>query len=295
MPWLRWADQGAVRPLLSVTWRADSSTGCTRWRVSARSPDVAIAVTNLSKVFRRERGEETHVALQNLDMTVREGEFFCLLGPSGCGKTTLLNLIAGFEQPSGGKLEVFGKAVSGPAPERGVVFQTELALFSWLTVEENVEFGLKVRHVPAPERREAVQRNLELVGLTAYRRRFPHELSGGMKQRVQIARVLANDPNVLLLDEPFAALDAQTRRNMQRELEAIWARTGKTAVFITHDIGESVTLGDRVGVMTRGPASRIKRIVEVDMPRPRGGAMTERFLELYNLLSAEIEAESTVG
>jgi NitT/TauT family transport system ATP-binding protein len=261
---------------------------------SPPSPDVAIAISSLSKVFRREGGGETHVALEHLDLTVREGEFFCLLGPSGCGKTTLLNLIAGFEQPTSGKLEVFGKSITGPAPERGVVFQTELALFSWLTVEENVEFGLKVRHVPGAQRAQAVKHNLDLVGLTNYRKRFPHELSGGMKQRVQIARVLANDPNVLLLDEPFAALDAQTRRHMQRELESIWQRTGKTAVFITHDIGESIILGDRVAVMTRGPSSRIKRIVDIDLPRPRGGAMTEGFLELYNLLSAEIEAESFV-
>jgi len=265
------------------------------WQLSPSSPDVAITITNLSKVFRREGGGETHVALNGLELTVREGEIFCLLGPSGCGKTTLLNLIAGFEQPSGGKLEVFGKSVSGPSPERGVVFQSELALFSWLTVEENVEFGLKVRHIPAAERQRTVKHNLDLVGLTDYRKRFPHELSGGMKQRVQIARVLANDPHVLLLDEPFAALDAQTRRHMQRELETIWSRTGKTAVFITHDIGESVILGDRVAVMTRGPASRIKRIVEIDLPRPRGGAMTERFLELFNILSAEIEGETMIG
>ena len=262
---------------------------------SPSSPDVAIAISNLSKVFRREGGGETHVALERLNLTVREGEFFCLLGPSGCGKTTLLNLIAGFEQPTSGKLEVFGKAVTGPAPERGVVFQSELALFSWLTVEENVEFGLRVRHIPADERKQTVRKNLDLVGLTDYRRRFPHELSGGMKQRVQIARVLANDPSVLLLDEPFAALDAQTRRHMQRELASIWSRTGKTAVFITHDISESVILADRVAVMTRGPASRIKRIVEVALPRPRGGAMTEGFIELYNALSAEIEAEMTVS
>jgi len=264
------------------------------WNSSRSSPDAAIAISNLSKVFQREGGGETHVAVERLDLIVHEGEFFCLLGPSGCGKTTLLNLIAGFEQPTAGKLEVFGKPIGGPSPDRGVVFQTELALFSWLTVEENVEFGLKVRGVPRRERQATVQRNLDLVGLTEYRRRFPHELSGGMKQRVQIARVLANDPGVLLLDEPFAALDAQTRRHMQRELESIWSRTGKTALFITHDISESIILADRVGVMTHGPASRIKRIVEIDLPRPRAGAMTERFLEFHNVLSAEIEAETSV-
>jgi NitT/TauT family transport system ATP-binding protein len=229
------------------------------------------------------------VAVQNIDLTVNEGEFFCLLGPSGCGKTTLLHMIAGFEQPTAGSIEVFGKEVREPGPDRGVVFQTDLALFSWLTVEENVAFGLKIRGVARSQRQETVEKNLELVGLAPYRRRFPFELSGGMKQRVQIARVLANDPQVLLLDEPFAALDAQTRRHLQRELAAIWARSGKTALFITHDIGESLILGDRVGVMTPGPASRIKRIVEVDLPRPRGRGVTERFLELFNLLESEIE------
>jgi NitT/TauT family transport system ATP-binding protein len=256
---------------------------------------AAIAITGLTKVFQRNGGGETHVALHNLDLLVRTGEFFCLLGPSGCGKTTLLNLIAGFERPTSGKLEVFGRSVTGPGPDRGVVFQSDLALFSWLTVEENVEFGLKVRHVPKTERKRLVDANLELVGLTPFRRRFPHELSGGMKQRVQIARVLANDPRVLLLDEPFAALDAQTRRHLQRELAAIWSRTGKTAVFITHDITESLILGDRVAVMTRGPGSHIKGILDNDLPRPRGGAMTEQFLELHNRLSAEIEAETTFG
>jgi NitT/TauT family transport system ATP-binding protein len=259
-------------------------------------PPAAIAISGLTKVFTREGGgaQGAHVAIQDVNLTVHAQEFFCLLGPSGCGKTTLLNLIAGFEQPTSGKVEVFGQTVTEPGPDRGVVFQTELALFSWLTVEENVEFGLKVRGIPRDKRREIVDVNLDLVELTPYRKRFPFELSGGMKQRVQIARVLANDPKVLLLDEPFAALDAQTRRHMQRELVSIWSRTGKTAVFITHDISESIVLADRVGVMSRGPASRVKRIVEIDIPRPRGQTMTAGFLDYFNLLSAEIEAESAL-
>jgi NitT/TauT family transport system ATP-binding protein len=252
----------------------------------------AIAIRNLTKIFSRQDGRERHVALADLDLTVSEGEFFCLLGPSGCGKTTLLHLIAGFETPTQGTVEVFGRPVAGPGPQRGVVFQTELALFSWLTVSENIEFGLKVRGIPKQERMVVVQRNMELVGLAPYAKRFPFELSGGMKQRVQIARILANDPDVLLLDEPFAALDAQTRRHMQRELISIWTRTGKTALFITHDISESVILADRVGVMTRGPGSHIKRIVEIDLPRPRGDTLTERFVERHNILAAEIEAET---
>jgi ABC-type nitrate/sulfonate/bicarbonate transport system ATPase subunit len=257
--------------------------------------DAAISVRNLSKVFARDGGSQRHVAISDLNLSLRAGEFFCLLGPSGCGKTTLLHLVAGFETPTDGSVEVFGKPVVGPGPDRGVVFQSELALFSWLTVEENVAFGLKVRGLPAASRNAAVERNLELVGLTEFRHRLPFELSGGMKQRVQIARTLANDPLVLLLDEPFGALDAQTRRHLQRELARIWAATGKTALFITHDIAEAVTLADRVGVMTRGPGGRIKRIVDIDLPRPRGDAMTERFAELYNQLSAEIEAELPAG
>lgn len=251
----------------------------------------AIVLRNVTKVFSREVGSERHVAIRDVDLTVSEGEFFCLLGPSGCGKTTLLNIVAGFEQPTAGTVEVFGQRVTKPGPERGVVFQTELALFSWLTVEENVEFGLRVRGVPKHKRRPIVEQHLALVGLTPYRRRLPAELSGGMKQRLQVARMLANDPQVLLLDEPFGALDAQTRRHLQRELAAIWARTGKTILFITHDIAEAIILGDRVGVMTPGPAARIKTIVEIDLPRPRGETMTERFVELYNQLSAEIETE----
>ncbi len=250
----------------------------------------AIEVIGLHMEFRRDGLSEPFVALERVDLEVREGEFFCLLGPSGCGKTTLLSLIAGFERPTSGEIRVFGKAVEGPGADRGVVFQSDQALFEWLTVEENVEFGLRMRGIPRQERRAIVERNLALVGLAAHRHKFPHELSGGMKQRVQIARVLANDPEILLMDEPFAALDAQTRRRMQQELTRIWSKARKTVVFITHDIAEAITLGDRIGVMTHGPAARVKRIVPVDLPRPRDH-LTEDFVRLFNELHDEIEQE----
>ncbi len=252
----------------------------------------AIELIDLRMEFRRDRSSEPFVAIDRVDLQVREGEFFCLLGPSGCGKTTLLSIIAGFERPTSGEVKVYGRPVTGPGADRGVVFQSDQALFEWLTVEENVEFGLRMRGIPPKERKAIVDRNLYLVGLTAHRHKFPHELSGGMKQRVQLARVLANDPEILLMDEPFAALDAQTRRRMQQELTRLWSKARKTVVFITHDIAEAITLGDRIGVMTHGPAARIKRVVEVELPRPRDH-LTEDFVRLFNELHDEIEQEIT--
>ena len=253
---------------------------------------VAIALDAVRKRFARagDAGGDT-VALDGLTFDVEEGEFFCLLGPTGCGKSTVLHLIAGFERPSAGQVRVFGTSVDKPDADRGVVFQTELALFPWLTVEQNVSFGLRMRGVAPAERMAILDRNLELVGLLPHRAKFPRELSGGMKQRVQIARALANDPRILLMDEPFGALDAQTRRRMQEEVVRIWSATGKTVIFITHDIGEAIWLGDRIGVMTRGPAARLKEIVTVDLPRPRH-AMTQAYVDLYNALSATIQAEA---
>jgi NitT/TauT family transport system ATP-binding protein len=232
-----------------------------------------------------------YVALDNLDLSVREGEFFCLLGPTGCGKSTVLHLVAGFEAPTSGTVEVNGRPVRGPGADRGVVFQSEIALFPWLTVEENVAFGPRMRAMPVGQRRAAVDRNLELVGLARHRTKFPRELSGGMKQRVQIARALANDPDFLLMDEPFGALDAQTRRRMQEEVVRIWSEARKTVIFITHDIGEAIWLADRIGVMTRGPAARVKEVVDVGLARPRH-TMTAEFVDLYNALSATIQAEA---
>jgi NitT/TauT family transport system ATP-binding protein len=253
---------------------------------------VAIRLRGLGKTF--DRGVDApgaFSAVSRVDLEVFEGEFFCLLGPTGCGKSTVLHLIAGFEPASEGEILIEGERVAGPGADRGVVFQSELALFSWLTVEENVGFGPRMLNVPLAERRELVERSLELVGLARHRAKFPRELSGGMKQRVQIARALVNRPRILLMDEPFGALDSQTRRRMQAELARIWAETRQTVVFVTHDIGEAIWLGDRIGVMTRGPAARIKQVERVDLVRPRE-AMTGDFAELFNRLSAAIHDES---
>jgi NitT/TauT family transport system ATP-binding protein len=247
-----------------------------------------IVMSDVSKEFTR-RGAR-YEAVRGLDLVVNEGEFFCLLGPSGCGKTTVLNMVAGFEAPSGGRVEVHGQPVSRPGTERGVVFQSDAALFNWLTVRENVEFGLQLRHVPRRQRREISDRFLALVNLTPHATKLPTELSGGMKQRVQIARVLANEPEVLLMDEPFGALDAQTRRVMQRELMRIWAEMRRTVLFVTHDIDEAILLADRIGVMNVGPSSRIKEIVDNPLPRPRerNAASDVLFTRISGLIEEEL-------
>jgi len=239
----------------------------------------------------RHAGGAAYEALSGFDLAIAEGEFFCLLGPTGCGKSTVMHLVAGFEQPSAGRVLVRGTPVRGPGADRGMVFQSDLALFPWLTVEQNVAFGLEVAHRTAAEVRTLVERNLDLVGLSAHRGKFPRELSGGMKQRVQIARSLATDPSILLMDEPFGALDAQTRRRMQEELARIWSMSRKTVLFITHDIGEAIWLADRIGVMTHGPGSRMKEVVVNRLPRPRVH-MTPEFVGLYNALEDSIRAES---
>ncbi len=253
----------------------------------------AIELAGVAKRFSRSDETDGGVAvLEGVDLEVGDGEFLCLLGPTGCGKSTVLNLIAGFEAPSAGRIRVFGKDVTGPSEDRGVVFQSEIALFSWLTVEENVGFGLKMRGVAPAERQATIEKNLVLVGLADHRKKFPRELSGGMKQRVQIARVLANNPHILLMDEPFGALDAQTRRRMQEELAQIWMQSRKTVVFITHDINEAIWLADRVAVMSHGPGARVIATRPITLPRPRG-AMTAEFGELYNELNALLHPEAS--
>jgi NitT/TauT family transport system ATP-binding protein len=201
------------------------------------------------------------VALDDVSLEVRAGEFLVLVGPSGCGKSTLLDLLAGLTLPSSGQVLIDGKPITGPARDRGVVFQ-QYALFPWLTALDNVAFGLEIAGLGRSERRAKAAAYLDLVGLSAFAKHYPHELSGGMKQRVAIARSLAYEPEVLLMDEPFAALDAQTRETLQEELVDIWRRTGKTIVFITHGIDEAVVLGQRVAVMTSRPG-RIKQIVDI--------------------------------
>jgi NitT/TauT family transport system ATP-binding protein len=200
------------------------------------------------------------VALDDISLSVNAGEFVVLVGPSGCGKSTLIDLLGGLTRPSSGQILLDGKPISGPGLDRGIVFQ-QYALFPWRTALENVEFGLEAKRLPARERREIAESHLELVGLSGFEDRFPHQLSGGMKQRVAIARSLAYAPEVLLMDEPFAALDAQTREGLQAELIRIWEKSGTTILFITHGIDEAVFLGQRIAIMTSRPG-RIKRIVD---------------------------------
>jgi len=207
------------------------------------------------------------VALDNISLQVKPGEFVCVVGPSGCGKSTLLHLIAGLHQQSSGQVFVDGKPVSGPGTDRILIFQ-ELGLFPWLTVGQNVEFGMKMKNISRAEREEKVQYYLRLVHLSKFRDSYTHQLSGGMRQRVALARALATEPDVLLMDEPFAALDAQTRDLLHDELERIWAETGRTIIFVTHNVREAVRLGDRVVLMTFRPG-RVKQEFPIALPRPR--------------------------
>jgi NitT/TauT family transport system ATP-binding protein len=206
-------------------------------------------------------------ALQNIDLQVHAGEFLCIVGPSGCGKSTLLHLIAGLDKPTSGKIFLDGRNVAGPGPDRILIFQ-ELGLFPWLTTLQNVEFGLRMRGLGKAERRELARHFLRLVHLSEFQDSYIHQLSGGMKQRVVLARSLALKPDVLLMDEPFAALDAQTRDLLHDELERVWAETGQTIIFVTHNVREAVRLGDRVMVMTFRPG-RIKNHISINLPRPR--------------------------
>jgi NitT/TauT family transport system ATP-binding protein len=203
--------------------------------------------------------------LKDIELSIAKGSFLCVLGPSGCGKSTLLDMLAGFESPTEGNISFDGRQIRGPGPDRVVIFQdVSNALFPWLTVRENVEFGLKAQ--PRPERRRKAAEALELVGLSSHSDKFPSELSGGMKQRAQIARGLVMDPDVLLMDEPFGALDAFTRQKLQVELKALWARTGKTIFFITHDAAEAINLATDIVVMSSGPEARILDEFQPQLP-----------------------------
>ena len=243
-----------------------------------------LRVDNVRKVFESARG--SYVALDGISLDISDGEFLCLLGSSGCGKSTLLNILAGFEAVTAGVVTANGAAVTGPGRDRVMFFQDAgSALFPWLTVEENVRFGLRVRQVPKAEWNSIIDKYLRMVDLDRHRNKFPAELSGGMRQRLQIARALAVEPAVLLMDEPFAALDALTRRRMHSVLLDIWQRTGKTIVFVTHDIAEAISLADRIGMMSAGPRSVITKVIDVDLPRPRD-LTNPRIAHLFN----EIEA-----
>jgi NitT/TauT family transport system ATP-binding protein len=226
-------------------------------------------------------------ALRDANLTVRKGEFVCLIGASGCGKSTLLRMIAGFEEPSAGSLLMWGKPVDGPAPDRGMVFQ-DYGLFPWLTVRDNIAFGPASRGRPRAEVKETVDRFISLVGLTRFADAHPHQLSGGMKQRVAIARVLANDAEVVLMDEPFGALDAMTRERLQDELLDVWQRTGLTVLFVTHSIEEAIFLADRVVVMEPGPG-RIASEHRIELARPRDVSSPE-FNAVRRDLSARLHS-----
>ncbi len=226
---------------------------------------MKLELRSVCKTFKSRRGETQ--ALRDIRLAVAPGEFVCLLGPSGCGKSTLLNIIAGLEKPDSGQVLMDGQPVDGPGRDRVVIFQ-EAALFPWLNVQDNVAFGLKAAGMPREERLDKAMQYLRLVHLGSFRRAFVHELSGGMKQRVALARALALEPQVLLMDEPFAALDAQTRDSLHDELQEIWAETGKTILFVTHNVREALVLGDRVLLMSARPG-RIKSEFCCALPRPR--------------------------
>ena len=253
-----------------------------------------VRLAGVSKIYRSLQGGD-YAALREFDLEIAAGELFCLLGTSGCGKTTALNIVAGFEEASGGTVEIAGHAIKGPGADRGVVFQGDDSLYPWLTALGNVEFGLRMRGMKRRDRDERARSYLELVGLRGQETKHPPELSGGMKQRIQIARILANEPEILLMDEPFAALDAQTRAVMQQELVKIWRTTRKTVLFITHDIDEAVTLATRIGVMHAGPESRIKGIIEVDLGPDERDRTNDRFVAVYRLVHAMIREEVAIA
>ncbi len=254
----------------------------------ATSGSPRIVARGLRKEFVDISRQAQVVALSNIDLDIGEDEFLTILGPSGCGKSTLLNIIAGFEHATDGEVRLDGQTIRDPGPDRGVVFQ-EYALFPWLNVVQNIEFGLRERGVPKAERKVRVTRQISAVGLDGFEDRFPQELSGGMRQRVALARVLVNDPKILLMDEPFAALDAQTRTIMQTELLRVWSAERRTALFVTHNIEEAVLLGDRIVVMTARPG-RIKEIVNVKLPRPRDVTSAE-FNEIRRYVASLLESE----
>ncbi len=246
--------------------------------------NVKIAAKGISKSFTTENG--TIQVLDNVSLEVKTNEFLVILGPGQCGKTILLNCLAGILPPDSGEVILNGKKVTEPGPDRGVVFQ-QYALFPWKTVRDNVAFGLAIRHMPVKERYEIAQKYIDLVGLTGFEKSYPHQLSGGMKQRVSIARSYANNPEVLLMDEPFSALDAQTRYSMEKELLSIWEQEKRTVVFITNNVEEAIYLGDRIVLMTKLPGT-IKMEFPLTSPKPRNYTDAS-FLEMRLAISEETE------
>jgi NitT/TauT family transport system ATP-binding protein len=241
--------------------------------------DSQIKITNVHKVFKGNDGEV--VALKGIDLEIQEGQFVCLLGPSGCGKSTLLNAIAGFSLPTSGSIIVNGKEIAEPGPDRGMVFQ-EYALFPWMSVADNITFGLRIKKVDAKKIATKLEELLTMLKLTEFRNRYPKDLSGGMRQRVAIARILALDSPIMLMDEPFGALDALTRRSLQDELLKVWFEYKKTVIFVTHSIEEAIYLSDRIVVMSYRPGT-VKKDITVNMPRLRNPTSPE-----FNALKAEL-------
>jgi NitT/TauT family transport system ATP-binding protein len=258
-----------------------------------------VQLEGISLSYKTEKGPR-FLALDNIDLSVQPGEFLCIVGPSGCGKSTLLHLIAGLHHPTSGKVLIDDKEVRDPGTDRILIFQ-ELGLFPWLKVGENVEFGMKMKGLSKAERKERTEYYLRLVHLAQFKDSYTHQLSGGMRQRVALARALATEPDVLLMDEPFAALDAQTRDLLHDELERIWAETGRTIIFVTHNVREAIRLGDRVALITFRPG-RVKREFTIDLPRPRhledvsvANAAREILGELRSEINRSLEVEYQEG
>lgn len=257
---------------------------------AASTPAIVFDAVGMSYPGQKAGSE---LILAELSLSIAKGEFFVLVGPSGSGKSTLLKIVAGTEKQTEGRVLANGETVDGPDRRRGMVFQSiEEPLFQWLTVTENVAFGPRVAGRSRAECRAIAQRYIDLVGLRGHEAKFPHELSGGMKQRVQIARTLAAEPELILFDEPFAALDALTRRVLQRELVRIWQETACTMVYVTHDIREAVLLGQRVAVMSRGPRANIIEVYDIDLPYPRDD-LDSRFADSVKAIEADIEREAS--
>jgi NitT/TauT family transport system ATP-binding protein len=300
----------APQPLFPGEHRSPVRAGTGRWKAGAgptvlplRQPDAdgtpKVWLRGISLSYKSNHGSRL-LALDDINLKVSPGEFVCVVGPSGCGKSTLLHLIAGLQSPTSGTMMVDDKLVDGPGTDRILIFQ-ELGLFPWLTVGANVEFGMKMKGISKTERREKIQYYLRLVHLSQFKDSYTHQLSGGMRQRVALARALATEPDVLLMDEPFAALDAQTRDLLHDELERIWAETGRTIIFVTHNVREAVRLGDRVVLFTFRPG-RVKREITIDLPRPRqledvtvAKAAREILDDLREEINRSIESEYDCG
>ena len=257
--------------------------------MAGKEGNIKVSIQGIEKKYNTRKGEV--VALNGVNFDIKENEFICVIGPSGCGKSTLLNIIAGLLEPTAGQILVDGKPIQGTGTDRGVVFQ-QYALFPWLTVKKNVEFGLKLKGLSKDECDSIAMKYLKMVELEKFADSYPKELSGGMKQRVAIARAYAMNPEVLLMDEPFGALDAQTRTQLQTELLKAWQEENTTCFFVTHDIEEAIVLATRVVIMSARPG-RIKEVVDIDIPYPRDQEtkMSERFIELKNHIWGQVYQE----